>query len=42
MRGGYDVSDPVGNGHLRHLGSFIERLGAIVDGGKNVAMDINH
>ncbi len=37
-----DVRDSIGDGHFRHLNGGFERVRAIVQAGKNVAMNVDH
>ena len=42
VRRGHHMRDAFGDGHFGHLHGFVERLRAIIERGKNVAMDIDH
>ncbi len=42
VRRGHHMRDAFGDGHFGHLHGFVEGLRAIVERGKNVAMDIDH
>src|ERR1700678_3720996 len=42
VRSGYDVSGSIGGCELHHGNGLLERLGAVVERGKNMAVDIDH
>ena len=42
VRRANDVRDSVGDGHFRHLDGRFERVRAVVQAGKDVAMNVDH
>src|SRR5664279_6648120 len=42
VRRSHDVRNAIQGCHATHLGRYLPRLGAVIDSGKNVAVNIDH
>jgi len=42
MRRGYDMSNSIGNGHLRHSEGFFKGIRTVIQSRQEMTMDINH